>query len=115
MRLSTIVCLIGALELIGAGLFPLRAQDTTRVVVDTATKYKSDSLPLKPTRTISFDTDEGTWISLDVSPDGRPAVFELLGDLYTLPVGGGQAKRITSVCRSTRSPVTHPTANKSSS
>src|SRR6185436_5263076 len=79
-----------------AGLQPLAAQDTTRVVVDTTIKYKSDSLPLKPTRTLSFETDEATWISLDVSPDGRTLVFELLGDLYTLPIAGGQAKPITS-------------------
>jgi Tol biopolymer transport system component len=75
---------------------PPAAQDTTRVAVDTTTRYKSDSLPLKPTRTLSFETDEGTWISLDVSPDGRAIVFELLGDLYTIPIGGGEARRITS-------------------
>ena len=75
----------------------LAAQDTTRVVVvDTTTTYKSDSLPLKPERTLAFDTDEGTWLSLDVSPDGRTIVFELLGDLYTLPIAGGEATRITS-------------------
>ena len=75
----------------------LAAQDsTTRVVVDTTTKYKSDSLPLKPERTLAFDTDQATWLSLDVSPDGRTIVFELLGDLYTLPIAGGEAKRITS-------------------
>lgn len=54
------------------------------------------SLPLQPTRTVSFETDEGTWMSLDVSPDGRTIVFELLGDLYTLPIQGGRATRITS-------------------
>ena len=75
----------------------LHAQDTTRVVVvDTVNGYKSDSLPLKAERTLSFDTDEGTWLSLDVSPDGRTIVFELLGDLYTLPIAGGEARRITS-------------------
>ncbi len=53
-------------------------------------------LPLKPERTIEFTTDEGSWMSLDVSPDGKSIVFELLGDLYTLPIAGGEARRITS-------------------
>jgi len=54
-----------------------------------------NALPLVPARHVRFDTDEGTWISLDVAPDGRSIVFELLGDLYTLPIGGGEAKAIT--------------------
>ena len=53
-------------------------------------------LPLVPTRPLKFTTDEGTWMSLDVSPDGRTIVFDLLGDIYTIPIGGGSAKRITS-------------------
>ncbi len=53
-------------------------------------------LPLKPERKIEFDTDEATWLSLTLSPDGKTIVFELLGDLYSLPVAGGQAKQITS-------------------
>ena len=57
---------------------------------------RADTLPLKPTRAVDFTTSEGTWISLDVSPDGQTLVFELLGDLYTLPLSGGDAKRITS-------------------
>ena len=57
---------------------------------------RSGSLPLIPARTLDFTTDEGSWISLDLSPDGETIVFELLGDLYTLPVGGGSATRITS-------------------
>ncbi|HYU91302.1 MAG TPA: amidohydrolase, partial [Gemmatimonadales bacterium] len=57
---------------------------------------RADTLPLKPTRAVDFTTSEGTWISLDVSPDGQTIVFELLGDLYTMPVTGGEAKRITA-------------------
>jgi Tol biopolymer transport system component/imidazolonepropionase-like amidohydrolase len=49
-----------------------------------------------PTKSIAFDTDEGTWMDLDVSPDGRQITFTLLGDIYLLPIGGGQARRITS-------------------
>ncbi|HTG32238.1 MAG TPA: amidohydrolase family protein [Thermoanaerobaculia bacterium] len=53
-------------------------------------------LPLKAERTLEFSTDEGTWISLDVSPDGKTVVFDLLGDLYMVPFSGGQARRLTS-------------------
>src|ERR1043166_2804800 len=59
-------------------------------------KIKLDSLPLRTTREVSFETTEGTWISLDVAPDGQTIVFELLGDLYTMPIAGGTATRITS-------------------
>ncbi len=52
--------------------------------------------PIGPTRTVAFDTDEGTWLHLDVHPDGERIVFSLLGDLYLLPIGGGEAQRITS-------------------
>jgi Tol biopolymer transport system component/imidazolonepropionase-like amidohydrolase len=60
------------------------------------TKKKNDELPLTPTRNVEFETNEGTWISLDVSPDGQKIVFELLGDLYTMPVAGGAATRLTT-------------------
>src|SRR5437667_4495309 len=46
-------------------------------------------------RQIPIDTTEGTWMSLDVSPDGRQIVFDLLGDLYIMPISGGEAKRLT--------------------
>ena len=49
-----------------------------------------------PTKTVRFETDEGTWMDVDVSPDGREVAFSLLGDLYRLPISGGSARRITS-------------------
>ncbi len=53
-------------------------------------------LPLAVGRTADFTTSAGTWISLDVSPDGRTIAFDLLGDLYTMPITGGRATRLTS-------------------
>jgi Tol biopolymer transport system component len=50
----------------------------------------------KSDRTIEFDTDEGTRMCVDVSPDGRTIVFDLLGDLYTLPISGGRATPLSS-------------------
>ncbi len=40
--------------------------------------------------------DEGTWMNLDVSPDGKTIAFDLLGDIYTMPITGGEAKNITN-------------------
>ncbi len=61
-----------------------------------AEKKKEEPLPLKPTRKVEFTTNEGTWLSLDVSPDGKTIIFDLVGDLYTMPITGGEAKKITS-------------------
>jgi imidazolonepropionase-like amidohydrolase/Tol biopolymer transport system component len=45
---------------------------------------------------VSFDVNEGTWMNIDVSPDGKTIAFDLLGDIYTMPVTGGQASCIRS-------------------
>ena len=46
-------------------------------------------------RLVDIDTRSGTWLSVDVSPDGKQIVFDLLGDLYLLPIAGGEAKALT--------------------
>ncbi|HKG92797.1 MAG TPA: amidohydrolase, partial [Gemmatimonadaceae bacterium] len=96
------VTLALALALAAAAAAPhsLTAQqppDTT-ARVDTAKGGPASprgDLPLKTTRELKFTTDEGTWLSLDVSSDGRTIVFDLMGDLYTMPMAGGKATRIT--------------------
>ena len=41
-------------------------------------------------------TNEGTWMSIDVSPDGENIVFDMLGDIFMMPIEGGKAKAIRS-------------------
>ncbi len=50
------------------------------------------SNPDGPYKEVSFTVNEGTWMNLDLSPDGKEIVFDLLGDIYRLPVTGGEAK-----------------------
>ena len=46
-----------------------------------AEKADKKALPLEAGRTIPISTSEGSWLSLDVSPDGQTVVFDFLGDL----------------------------------
>lgn len=52
--------------------------------------------PGQTTRQVRINVEEGTWMNLDVSPDGRTIAFDLLGDIYTMPIAGGTPRRITS-------------------
>src|SRR5580692_7289700 len=69
---------------------PLVAQDPK------PSTTKKPGLPLKAERKIEFTTDEGTWLSLTLTPDGKTIIFEMLGHLYSLPVTGGEAKPLTT-------------------
>ena len=53
-------------------------------------------LSMQPGRTLDLDTDEGSWMSVDISPDGQTIVFDMLGDLFMLPIAGGDATPVTS-------------------
>lgn len=50
--------------------------------------------PGGPGKDVAFTVNEGTWMNLDVSPDGKEIVFDLLGDIYIMPVKGGEAKAL---------------------
>ncbi|MFQ5550240.1 MAG: amidohydrolase, partial [Gemmatimonadales bacterium] len=76
-------------------VIPASAQDEVVDSIPPLPEY-DDDLPLDVDRVVRYTTEEGSWISLDVSPDGSTIVFDLLGDLYTMPFAGGEATRITS-------------------
>jgi imidazolonepropionase-like amidohydrolase/Tol biopolymer transport system component len=57
---------------------------------------KKKDLPLDVGRRIPIKTNEGTWMSLDVSPDGKTVAFDFLGDIFTMPITGGKPTQFTS-------------------
>jgi len=56
--------------------------------------------PGQPYKEVNISVDEGTWLNVDVSPDGEQIVFDLLGDIFIMPVAGGQATKnsLKSTC-----------------
>lgn len=74
--LPTLFCLVG---------LSLFAQEKPKWDVS------NPSLGGVPYRDVEFTTSEGTWMCLDISPDGKTIAFDLLGDIYTLPISGGTA------------------------
>ncbi len=96
MRKYTLTLLVGLLvqNLLGQTIeLPEFPADSTKK--DTMAYTPFTSLPLKPERQIKFNTKEGTWMSVDVSPDGKTVVFDLMGDIYTMPITGGKATAVT--------------------
>ncbi|MDG2240487.1 MAG: hypothetical protein P8L30_09805 [Longimicrobiales bacterium] len=80
--------------LLAAVSSPLASQQTA----DSGDRSKRP-LPLEgweESRSLNVDLDEGSWMSLDVSPDGRTIVFDFLGDLFTMPIAGGDAAQLPS-------------------
>jgi imidazolonepropionase-like amidohydrolase/Tol biopolymer transport system component len=69
--------------------------DTTKTAKSDTTKKKREwdvTAAHGPTKTVELTTNEGTWMNLDVSPDGKEVVFDLLGDIYLMPISGGEAR-----------------------
>lgn len=57
-------------------------------------KWDVNAPPGMATRKVQLAVDEGSWMNVDVSPDGRTIAFDLLGDIYTMPIEGGTPTRI---------------------
>jgi Tol biopolymer transport system component/imidazolonepropionase-like amidohydrolase len=91
---SLLLCALLGLFMFAADLTQIFRSSASARRQDEKKDDKKEELILKPEGKVSFTTDEGTWMSLDVSPDGQTIVFDLLGDIYTLPIAGGEARRI---------------------
>ncbi|HEY0896008.1 MAG TPA: hypothetical protein VGE15_05610, partial [Sphingobacteriaceae bacterium] len=77
------------------GLTFAQQADTTKKDSTKAKKPVKD-LPLEAARKVRINTSEGSWMSLDVSPDGKSVIFAALGDLYMIPITGGKAEPVTT-------------------
>jgi imidazolonepropionase-like amidohydrolase/Tol biopolymer transport system component len=75
-------------------VFPCIAQDDSSTDEPDEEKWDVSS-PLSPAKEVTIETDEGTWMSIDVSPDGATVMFDLLGDIFTVPIEGGDAQPLT--------------------
>ncbi|WP_394204911.1 amidohydrolase family protein [Shewanella waksmanii] len=61
-----------------------------------------------PLQQVSVDVTEGTWMNVSASPDGKHIVFDLLGDIYKMPISGGEAKPLASGIAWQMQPVYSP-------
>ncbi|TDI31802.1 MAG: amidohydrolase [Acidobacteria bacterium] len=84
-----------ALILAGVLLLPVSAVLPDEKADDSEEEKWDVSQPPGPWDTITIDTEETTWSSVDVSPDGKTIVFDMLGDIYTVSMDGGKATALT--------------------
>ncbi len=85
---------IAAIALLLSGAAAFAAPDDKSA--DKNTKAWDVSAPPGERRDVPLDTRSGTWMSVDVSPDGKRLAFDLLGDIYELPIEGGEARALAS-------------------
>lgn len=64
--------------------------------------------PLPQSRHFETTTREVTWMAHDVSPDGRTIVFDVLGEIQRMDIGGGNAVPLLSGIAHETSPVFSP-------
>jgi imidazolonepropionase-like amidohydrolase/Tol biopolymer transport system component len=65
--------------------------NTAAFAEDEKTKWLVNAPENAPLTKIDINVSEGTWMNINVSPDGKHIVFDLLGDIYQIPIAGGEA------------------------
>jgi Tol biopolymer transport system component len=78
------------------------------LLIPAASAQDAPGLTLTPTRTLDLTTHEATWMQLDLSPDGRTILLDLLGDIYALDAKGGTARPVLTGMAFERNPVFSP-------
>lgn len=79
---------------LATGQHAIAADDAKKTSEETKTEKWSVNKPQGEFTTAKIDVRQGTWMNVDISPDGETLVFDLLGDIYTLPIEGGEAKAL---------------------
>ncbi len=69
-------------------------------------------LALDPDRSVHIQSNEGTWISLDVHPSGEKIVLEYMGNLFEMPIKGGETTQLTHGMAYDAQPVYNPDGSK---
>ena len=75
---------------------------------DDKVKWHVNAPENAPLSKIDINVTEGTWMNVNVSPDGEHIVFDLLGDIYQIPIAGGQAKPLAQGIAWQMQPVYSP-------
>ncbi len=70
-----------------------KAEATTDAKADASESGWNVERPSGETSQQEIDVTEGTWISVDVSPDGTQIAFDLLGDIYLMPIEGAHGSQ----------------------
>ncbi|WP_372903376.1 TolB family protein, partial [Rhodohalobacter sp.] len=69
-------------------------------------------LQIEPDRSVHLQVNEGTWMSLDIHPSGEKMVFEFMGNLFELPIDGGEAVQLTHGMAFDAQPSYNPDGDK---
>jgi len=112
MNRKVISIFLGAIISIFLGTFSVSIAQT-KPTADVKKKPKWNVLkPPFKLNNVSIDTNETTWSSLDITPDGKKFVFDMLGDLYVVDIKGGQAKSLTQDFAWNIQPAVSPNGKK---
>jgi Tol biopolymer transport system component/imidazolonepropionase-like amidohydrolase len=102
MKQIRVLTSLAALLILAVPMAPAAQEEaTTKPAEGSAEEEKADegwnvSEPPGDWETITIDTEETTWSDVDVSADGHTIVFDMLGDIYTVPMAGGEATALTN-------------------